>query len=241
MVAETEDRILGGRLLIRQPAIGYRVNIDTILLAAAVAPAATLLEAGCGVGAAALAVAWREPNTRITGIERDAQAVSLARGNARANGLDDRVHFEAGDILDYSVQRGPFEGAFFNPPFNAAHEGNAPADARKAALVEETPLDAWVAALADRLTGGATLTFIHRAERIAEILAALEGRLGGVEILPVLPRADAPAKRVIVNARKGSRAPLRLLGGLVLHDPSGAKHTPEVEAILRGEAFLARR
>ena len=50
--------------------------------------------------------------------------------------------------------------------------------------------------------------------------------------------ADEPAKRVIVQAVKTGKAPLRLLPPLVLHDRSGAKHTAEAEAILRGEADL---
>ena len=52
------------------------------------------------------------------------------------------------------------------------------------------------------------------------------------------PFADAPAKRVLVRAVKTGKAPLRLLPPLILHDRSGAKHTPEAEAVLRGEAGL---
>jgi tRNA1(Val) A37 N6-methylase TrmN6 len=83
------------------------------------------------------------------------------------------------------------------------------------------------------------LTMIHRAERLDRLLAALEGRLGEVCVYPVRPRAEAPAHRVLVRARKGSRAPLRLLPGLELHDDSGAKFTPEAEAIFRGEAVVS--
>jgi tRNA1(Val) A37 N6-methylase TrmN6 len=43
---------------------------------------------------------------------------------------------------------------------------------------------------------------------------------------------------VIVRAIKTGKAPLVLLPPLVLHDHDGAKHTAEVEAILRGEAAL---
>ncbi len=93
--------------------------------------------------------------------------------------------------------------------------------------------------LSNRLTGDGVLTVIQRAAKLPEILAALEGRLGGVEVFPIRPRAEEPAKRVLVRARKGSRAPLRLLRGLDLHDSSAAKHTPETEAILRGDAAIS--
>ncbi len=231
----SEDAILGGRLRIRQPARGYRVNVDTLLLAAAVEAGERLMEAGCGVGAAALAVAARNPRVRVLGVERDANMAALARENVALNAMGERVEIVTGDALERSAPRGVFDGVFCNPPYAMEGEGREPAPARRHAHIADAPIDAWVAALADRLTGGAALTLIHRADKLTEVLAAFEGRLGGAELIPLHPRAGEPAKRILARARKGSRAPLRLLQGLVLHDASGAKYTPKVEAILRGE------
>ncbi|MBC7768654.1 MAG: methyltransferase [Phycisphaerales bacterium] len=240
----TEDLLLGGRIRIRQPKNGYRVNVDTLLLAAAVEakPGVRLLEVGCGVGAALIAVAARTENTTFVGLERDANMAAFARENVAANGMSTDAEIVTGDVLGRGANlpglSGVFDGVFFNPPFDAEGEGRAPSDARRHAYIADEPIDAWIAALTDRLTGAAALTFIHRAAKLPEILSALEGRLGGVEIIPIRPRAEAPAKRVLVRARKGSRAPFKLLKGLDLHDASGAKHTPEAEALLRGESVL---
>lgn len=236
----TEDTLFGGRIRIRQPARGYRVNVDTLLLAAAVeAPVgARLMEAGCGVGAALLSVAKRSENTRLLGVERETNIAAIARENVAINAMSDRVEIATGDALDKRANWGVFDGVFVNPPFDAEGEGRAPAEERKHAYIADAPVDAWIAALADRLTGGAALTMIHRAAKLPEILAALNGRLGGAEVIPIRPTADEPAKRVIVRARKGSRAPLKLLRGMDLHDGSGGKYTPETEAILRGEAIV---
>lgn len=236
----TEDVLFGGRLRIRQPARGYRVNVDTLLLAAAVEArdGMRLLEAGCGVGAALLAVAARTENTTFVGLERDANMAALGRENVAANGMSTRAEIVTGDVLGRDANRDVFDGAFFNPPYDEEGEGRAPTEARKHAYVADASIDAWIAALADRLSGGAALTLIHRARKLPDLLAALKGRLGGVEVLPIRPFAASPAKRVIVRARKGSRAPLRLLKGLDLHDGSGAKHTREAEAIVRGESVF---
>ena len=59
---------------------------------------------------------------------------------------------------------------------------------------------------------------------------------GSIQVRPIHPFADQPAKRILVRAIKTGKAPLRLLPPLVLHDRDGDKHRPEVEAILRGEA-----
>jgi tRNA1(Val) A37 N6-methylase TrmN6 len=236
----TEDALMGGRVRVRQPARGYRVNVDTLLLAAAVEAKAgsRLMEAGCGVGAALLCVAKRSENTQLLGVERDTNIAAIARENVALNAMSDRVDIAAGDALDKHADWGVFDGVFVNPPFDAEGEGRAPAEARRHAHVADVPIEAWIAALADRLSGGAALTIIHRAAKLPDILRALDGRLGGAELYPIRPGVDQPAKRVIVRARKGSRASLRLMRGLDLHDGSGAKYTPETEAILRGDDIL---
>lgn len=237
----TEDALLRGRIRVRQPARGYRVNVDTLLLAAAVeAPAgARLMEACAGVGAVALAVAKRAENTKIVAIEREANIAALARENVALNAMSACIEIVTGDALAPGANWGVFEGVFVNPPFADANEARTPASHRAHAHVSDYEIDAWIRGLANRLTGGAALTLIHRADKLAEILAALEGRLGGAEIIPIRPTAAAPASRVLVRARKGSRAPLRLLKGLDLHDGTGAKYTPETEAVLRGEVLIS--
>ena len=237
----TEDALLGGRLRIRQPARGYRVNVDTLLLAAAVEvrDGARLMEAGCGVGAALLSVAARNENVTLLGVERDQNIAALASENVAMNAMSARVEIAIGDALDKRAPWGVFDGVFTNPPFDQEGEGRAPAEARRHAHIADASLDEWIAALADRLTGGGALTMIHRATKTPEILSALEGRLGGAELIPIRPRQGEPAKRVLVRARKGSRAPFRLCPEVILHDASGAKYTPETEAILRGEAAIS--
>ena len=79
---------------------------------------------------------------------------------------------------------------------------------------------------------GGTLTVIHRAERLGALLAALEPLAGEANIFPLWPGSVKPARRVVVRARKGIRAPSVLHPGLVLHGPDGG-YTPEAEQILR--------
>ena len=105
----------------------------------------------------------------------------------------------------------------------------------------EDGLAAWTKVLSAAVRAGGSITLIHRADRLADILDALCAGAGSFQVRPVHPFADAPAKRVLVRAIKAGRAPLQLLPGLVLHERGGDKHRPEVEAILRGEADLPWR
>jgi tRNA1(Val) A37 N6-methylase TrmN6 len=243
MAAEnTEDQLLGGRLRLRQPAVGYRAGLDAALLAAAcdAQRGERVLDAGCGVGAVMLQAAFRAPGAQFLGLEREPVAVDLARENIELNGLQDRVRVAAGEVSARpGVHAGAFDRALANPPFfddPAALRGPAPA--KRGAWLAEDGLQGWTEFVTKAVREGGSVVLIHRADRLADLLALLSGRAGSFQARPVHPFADSPASRVLVRAVRGGRAPLKLLPALVLHPRNGAKHTPEADAILRGEATL---
>lgn len=235
----TDDTLLGGRVRLRQPADGYRAAIDPVLLAAACGNGAeSALDLGCGAGAASLALLARLPTVRVTGIEIDAGLAALARDNAAANGWADRFVAIAGDVAHHTDT--DFDLAFCNPPYlDAARSDPSPDPRKRRADVEgELPLAGWVAAALRALKPRGTLAFVQRADRLAGLLAALEGRAGEIVVFPLWPRAGVPAKRILVRARKGVRTPLIFAAGLVLHEADG-RFTPQTEAILRDGQALA--
>ena len=241
--AVTDDRLLGGRLVLRQPAKGYRAGLDAALLAAAcdAGPDARVIEAGCGAGAVMLAAAARRPNARFVGLERDPAALALARHNIAANGLVERIEAHAGEVATQRIAE-PFDAALCNPPFfDDPGELRPPHPAKAGAWMADDGLAAWVSFLVKSVREGGTITVIHRADRLADLLALLGPKTGSMQVRPVHPFADAPASRVLVRAVKTGKAPLQMLPGLVLHVRGGAKHTPEAEAILRGSADLPWR
>ena len=240
----TEDAVLNGRVKLRQPVAGYRAGMDAALLAAAcdAAPGDRVIEAGCGVGGALLAAATRRPGARFVGVERDSAAVELARGNVGLNDLADRVEIVAGDVergfraLDLPV----FDAVISNPPFfDDPAALRAPAPEKSGAWMADGGLKAWTDFCLKAVREGGTLTLIHRADRLADLLALLAPKAGSFRIRPVAPFADAPAKRVIVRAIKTGKAPLVLLPPLVLHEREGSGHSAQAEAILRGDAPLS--
>jgi tRNA1(Val) A37 N6-methylase TrmN6 len=240
----TDDTVLDGRVKLRQPARGYRAGVDAALLAAACDARAgeRVIEAGCGAGGALLAAAMRREGASFTGVERDPKAAALARENAAANGLSDRVAVIEGDIVHRFSGLGlePFDAALANPPFfDDPTALRGPAEARRAAWMADDGLSAWTGFLNKAVREGGTLTVIHRADRLGDLLALLGDKAGSFQVRPVHPFADEPAKRVLVRAVKTGKAPLKLLPALVLHDRDGGKHTAEAEAILRGRAGLA--
>lgn len=232
--AVTEDTLLGGRVRLIQPAQGYRVAIDPVLLAAALPDGfrGRVADLGCGVGAAALCAATRLTAVHVVGIERDPFLADLARQNVARNGLSARAEIVTGDIRGSASA--DFEAVIANPPFLEAARANAQSDARKAAatIEDDASLEIWIDAALARLRPKGMLAVIHRADRLDDLLAALRGRTGEVVVFPLWPKPGVAAKRVIVRARKGLRSPLVLAAGLVLHEADG-RFTAAAEAILR--------
>lgn len=238
-----ETTLLNGRVRLRQPAKGYRIGMDGALLAAGAATIAgekplEVLELGCGVGGAFLSLAARRPQVKITGIERDAQSAALAQENIALNRRADRViHGDIGAGFK-ALELERFDLVMANPPyFDDPGLLRAPHELKRPAWIADDGLKAWLDFAQAATKDGGDILFIHRADRLADILAGLD-KCGSLIIRPIQPFADKEAKRVLVRARRLGKAPLRLLPPLILHDAGERKHTPEVEALLRGETEL---
>lgn len=238
------DGFLNNRIWLRQASGGSRAGTDALLLAAA-APreqSGLILDAGAGAGAVGIMAGTLAPRSAVGLIEIDARACALARENVAANALSDRVRVFEADLLDPVSRRAAKlsnEAASLlltNPPFLTRGRVRVSPDPDKArAHVAAAPLKEWVRACLALLAPGGAFVMIHRAEALAECLAAVAGRLGGVSILPVLPRAAKPAVRILLRGVKGSKAPSTLLAPLVLHEADG-RFTPLAGAVHRGEA-----
>src|SRR5882724_11198393 len=238
----TEDAVLGGRLTLRQPRRGHRFGHDAILLAAATdaRPGDTAVDLGAGVGTAGLVLAYRVPQLAVALVEVDPVLAALAGENAARNALGDRVRVAVLDVNavgeDFAragLPGGCAEHVLMNPPFNDPVRQNASPDAgrRRAHTASRDTLAQWIGRAESLLAQSGTLTLIWRAGGLGDVLKALGG-FGDVAILPVYPRPDAAAIRILVRATKGSGAPLALLPGLTLNGADG-KPSREAEAILR--------
>ncbi|MEX2520272.1 MAG: methyltransferase [Paracoccaceae bacterium] len=242
--ALTSDALLGGAVRLLQPRDGYRAATDPVLLAAAVdaRPGQSVLDAGCGAGAAMLCLAARTPGLALHGLELQPAYADLARRNTAAMGVEATI-WES-DLFDAPVplRQIGFDWVISNPPFFGAGDVASPDNGRDIARREARSATDWAAAALARVRSGGRIALIHLAARLPELLLGLAGA-GDIAVLPLQSRERRAAKRVIVAARKGGKGPFRLAPPFILHD--GAAHlrdaddfTPAAAAILReGEAL----
>ena len=242
--ALTDDKFLCGRLRLLQPLQGYRAATDPVLLAAACPAVAgeSVLDLGCGVGAAALCLGLRVPKVRLSGLELQPDYADLARRNAERNGIGLEVH--EGDLAQMPQDlRRDFDHVIANPPYYPSGGSPSPVSGRARAMQVHTPLADWVGAASRRLRPGGWLTLICGADGLPEVLAALGTKLGSASVLPLAAREGRAALRVILQARKGGRAAFRLLAPLIIHkgpahDGDRESYTEAANAVLREGADL---
>jgi tRNA1(Val) A37 N6-methylase TrmN6 len=248
--AFSDDVFLGGRLSLKQPLDGPRAGMDAVFLAAACPAVADsgerVLDAGAASGAVSLCVAARVPGVDVTGVEIDQALCAAFRENITRNGFAGRVRAVEADLtapvrLLSAAGLGPgsFDHLLANPPFFETGDVRLPRSPRlrRAHVSEDGTLGAWIRVLTAMAAPKATLTLVHLPSALPELLGLLERRFGGIAVFPLFAKPGAPAIRILMQARKGSRADLKLLPGLVLHEPDG-RFTPAAQAILRAGAAL---
>ena len=242
----TEDGFLGGRLRVLQPEKGFRAGIDSVFLAAAVPcqPGEQVFEAGIGPGVAALCLLARNPEVKVTGIEVAARYAMICEENARRNGFEDRLRVIHADVRD-ALRRdqigmpapGSFAHAMVNPPFFDEGKSTPSPHLLKSQAHAFGPddLELWAKLLHAMLELRGTVTIVHRADALGQLLDSMQNRFGGIRIAPLFPRRGSAASRILIQGTKGSKAPLQILPGIVLHG-DGNDFTPEADAVLRGGA-----
>ena len=241
-LAHSVDAFLGGRVMIHQPLQGYRAAMDAVLLAASLpAPKgpANALDIGCGVGTAGMCYMYRCPKIKMTGIEFQPTIYALAKANIKQNNLQNRYDLIHADIsvtgpkLDPLKQKN-FDMVLTNPPFLRTDENwQSPCKTKQLSNQESTiTLKGWLHFALARLKQKGNFAMIHRADRLDEILALLHGRLGEIEIIPLWPKKNQPARRVILRGRKAVKGGVTLHHGLILHDDDN-RFRPDAMAILQ--------
>jgi len=252
--AVTVDAFLGGRVEAVQPASGHhRSGLEAVLLAASLDSriSGTVVDLGAGAGVAGLCAAARCRRAKVVLVEREPDLVACARAAlARPANAEfaARVRLVTADIAapqatreQAGAGRDLADHVLLNPPFYERSGGTrSPSKARASAhVLAAGGLDPWLRAATSVLKFGGDATVVFRADGLADLLAAAARRFGGAEVMPIHPRADQPAHRILVRAVKGSRAAMKLLPPLVLHENEGSPFTPGVEAILREGRALA--
>lgn len=239
----TTDALLDGAVSLRQPRLGYRVNVDSLLLAAFAASGRTArvaVDLGAGTGAVGLVLFAARAARSLVLVENDPDLVALAHANIAENRA-------AGRVVSWDVTRGRpphdlmqcADLVVCNPPFFPPASGT-PAREGRTRRARSGALEPFVRAAQALLTGPrARAAFCYPSTGLAELFAA--ARVSGLvpkRLRLVHARATEPARLALVELRVAKP------GGLVLDPPlvewEGRTRSPELAAIVAGSFAPAR-
>lgn len=216
---------------LEQPEGSFRFSTDALLLAdfagqVALPEKAFVADLGTGCGVVALSVLRERASWKAVGVEVQPLLAAAARRNAVSLGLESRFFVVQGDVTSRECLRearavlsggkdgnpGLFDAVTCNPPWRREGAGRLPpSDMRRMALFgTERTFPAFFSAADGLLRSGGVLAAVSGAERTAELLAALPGRLNPELLRFVFTRPGAPATFVLLLARKNGRAALRV-------------------------------
>ena len=242
MSDENLIHVLDKKLALHQAPKGFRTSMDSVMLGAACPfkPNQSILDLGCGVGSAGLCAIYRVKNANLTGIDIQGDHIDLAQKNAAANDMGVRAEFIAADIREINLGN-IFDHVICNPPYMkaGAHiKSPSPSKARAMGHIDEDmSLSSWISCAHRHIKGQGSLTLIHDAGQIDNIIHALYGNrggkmFGGIEIFPLYPKQGSTAKRVIIRAYKHKKSPCTIHQGIIMHESNG-DYTKQADRILR--------
>jgi release factor glutamine methyltransferase len=115
-------------------AVDRRVLIprpETELLVEQVAEVRSVVDVGTGSGCIAVALATRFPAMEILATDVSAEALTVAQANALRHGLEKKIRFFHGDLLDALPSSSKVDAVVSNPPYVASGEiGQLPKEIR---------------------------------------------------------------------------------------------------------------
>lgn len=248
----TIDAFHRGRFHLLQPAAkGHRSGVDAMILASVVPDEfkGRLADLGAGAGAAGLAALSRCPDARVSLIERSdfmadfaRRSLALAENTAfggRAEVIEADVTLTGKARVAAGLGDNAFDFAIMNPPFNPPTDRSTPDPVKaEAHVMTQGMIEQWLRTAAAIVKPGGAIGIIARPTSIADLLDALEGRFGGLIIVPVQPRPQDAAIRIVIKGTRGSRASLSLHPALVMHHETGNGFTERANAINNGLASL---
>lgn len=194
----TVDSVLRGELALAQPRLGYRFNVDALLVAhfastQVIRKPDVVVDLGAGCGVIGLLLARRWPTCRALLVELQPELARLAERNADRNGLASRVHVVCGDLEQADEWRCNQQGPVLivsNPPFFPISSGRLSPNPMVARAKHEISctMSGLVDACDEGLRPGDMLVLIHDARRQEE----LEGLLQAASLLVRRTRMVAP-------------------------------------------------
>jgi len=214
--------------MIIQDSERFCFGIDAVLLSGFcnVAKGDKVLDLGAGTGVIPILLAAKTKASQLVGVEIQEESADMAKRSVLYNKLTERVSIIHGDLKEVEtlIERHSFDIVTTNPPYVKVGSGASGELSAKAVARHELAmsLDECIRAAAYALKFGGKLYMVHRPTRLADIICTLRAhKLEPKQIRFVQPYANKDPNLVLIEARSGGGAELRVMPPLVVYEADG--------------------
>jgi len=191
------------------------------------------VDIGCGCGVIPLIIAYRRPQVRLFGLELQEELFDLARRNVIANGLEDHITIQQGDLKN---PEGIFPAVYAdwvvsNPPYGRSSSGRLNPKEEKALARHEIAASLLDVLRAARyfLKPHGRAAFIYPARRAAGLISAMrEAGLEPKRLQVVYSYPGDEGRFVLVEAVKDGGEELKILPPFFIYDQT-RRYSPEMQ------------
>lgn len=222
-----------GKLVVYQPAKGYRFGIEAILLGSflKIKSGEKAVELGAGSGIISFMAAKRFPTAKIWMIELGSLFIECLKRTIRENKLEGSVFCVKGDFLRIPLKLGIWDVVFSNPPYFKTGCGRESPDHLKniAKRGSREFLESFVKIVSQLLKNGGRFYVIFTALRAAELMFLLKKhRLEPKTLRFVHSYPGDEARFVMMETIKGAKEEIRVKSPLFIYQHPRGPYTQEV-------------
>ena len=232
---ETLDDLQLDGLKIIQNKSGYKFSTDSVLLAnfGKAKQNDVYVDLCSGSGVVAILFSCKNKIKKSYAVELQPQLADMASRSIEYNGLSDKIQVLNQDLKDICKTLGheSVDVITINPPYNPVGETSTTDEIAIATHELKTNLETIVEQSSKLLKFVGKFYMVHRADRIVDIMYFLRHfKLEPKVLRVVYPNVNKEPNLVLIEAKKGAKAGIKILSPLILNNLDGTE-TDELKTI----------
>jgi tRNA1Val (adenine37-N6)-methyltransferase len=214
---------------------GYKFSTDSVLLAnfGKAKQNDIYVDLCSGSGVVAILFSCKNKIKKSYAVELQPQLADMASRSIEYNGLSGKIQVLNQDLKDICKTLGheSVDVVTVNPPYNPVGETSLTDEIAIATHELKTNLETIILQTSKLLKYGGKFYMVHRADRIVDIMYNLRKYNLEPKVLRVVyPNVSKEPNLVLVEAKKGAKAGIKILSPLILNNLDGTE-TEELKAI----------
>lgn len=220
-------------LMIIQDKNGYKFSTDSVILAnfAKAKPSDVCVDLCSGGGVVAILFSYKNKIKKMYAVEIQPKQAEMSKRSIEYNKLEIEVINDDLNNLKNVLGFESIDVITVNPPYNKVGETSEVDEIAISTHEIKTNLEEISKCASNTLKFGGKIYMVHRADRLADIMCSFRKYKLEPKVLRIVyPKVSKEPNLVLIEAKKGAKAGLKILSPLILNNEDGTE-TDELKQI----------